>query len=670
MNSNKTIFKIFLSGLIVGIIIQLNWAQGFLVNKGLIACFGRYWLRIVISGICGGVIFLLSNLIIAAINKGEKGISEKFCSFLNCFNVLILYLFFTPSTSTLIFLFLLVPIIYRSKEYLNNIIKNIEFKNLAYIYLIIAILLYFNELLLLIYSKPNYNYIHYFSLLLVPLIYLIIPLLFPSISRIYAIIISIIYSIPAIIANSHIILYGVEMPASTYNAIWETTVTESSAFIKDYASFPIIGINLLLLALIVIVITRIKKSASSRISIYDRLVIISILLFIQINENFSQKDIPSKFITSYIQFKNDLKKYRSEFEFRKNNPLGKQADISCSDTSQTFVLIIGESASKYHQGLYGYSRNTNPLLDSIRDELYVFDSVISPHSHTNPVLAKVLSFANFESMEPLYKKRSLIEYMKDAGYKTYWLSNQQFANEFNTLSTMIGMQADDHVFTNYNNIDSSGSTPIYDGVLLKYLSKALDENTKKKFIVLHLMGSHSDKSKRYPTSFNVFKDTSGIPWRKYNRPWVYEVTNEHDNSVLYNDYVLYQSINLLKNKSTNSIWLYFSDHGEEIFDYRDFGGHSEGNASIYMFDIPFILWLSDDYKKLHKNKVKNFQFYLNRRYQTDDVIHSIIDLSGCYSADYDSTKSIFSPYFKFEKRFISTFDYDSLIRSGKKSITD
>ena len=37
---------------------------------------------------------------------------------------------------------------------------------------------------------------------------------------------------------------------------------------------------------------------------------------------------------------------------------------------------------------------------------------------------------------------------------------------------------------------------------------------------------------------------------------------------LYNDYVLKNIIDLFRDK--NTVVLYFSDHGEEIYDYRDF----------------------------------------------------------------------------------------------------
>ncbi|HPO66220.1 MAG TPA: sulfatase-like hydrolase/transferase, partial [Bacteroidales bacterium] len=618
--SKKWAWKIFLPGFITGVVLQLNWAQGLLYQHGLYACITTHWLRILLSGIILGLLFY--GFVRFVFDKNEK-LRNVFpwISFFSCFYVLLFYLFFPPSDKLLYILLLLVPIVFATFEYFKSIYKAEGFRSVVYTYLLVLVFLLYKEILLIIYTGRTNIYLHYATIFSAPLLFLIVPLVLPRLTKAYAIVLGIVYYIAAFVSNSHIILYKAEIPPSAYYAIWETTITESTDFIKQYLSVPIIGLNILLWIFILLVIARIKRPYF-QIAIKDRLVLVSMIFLFNILSNSFPQNLPNKFVDSYLHFKAELSRFRDSFEFRKKNPLSKQADINCSDSTLTFVLVIGESASKYHQGLYGYGRNTNPFLTTIKDELYIFDSVISPHTHTNPALAKVLSFANFESMEPLYQKRSIIEYFKDAGFKTFWFSNQQFASEYNTLSTMIGIQADEYYFTNVNYIDSAGSKPIYDEALLGPFHKALIQNYPKKFIVLHLMGSHSDKSKRYPESFNRFTDTTGIPYHPYNRDWVYYVTNIHDNSVLYNDYVLYQSINLLRKMHNPSIWLYFSDHGEEIFDYRDFWGHAEGSASIYMMDIPFIVWFSDEYKQLHPQKGNEISGYTHRKYQTDDVIHS------------------------------------------------
>ncbi|WP_336145581.1 sulfatase-like hydrolase/transferase, partial [Klebsiella pneumoniae] len=48
----------------------------------------------------------------------------------------------------------------------------------------------------------------------------------------------------------------------------------------------------------------------------------------------------------------------------------------------TLVLVIGESTNRQRMSLYGYPRNTTPELDKLRDQLAVFNNVITPRPYT------------------------------------------------------------------------------------------------------------------------------------------------------------------------------------------------------------------------------------------------------------------------------------------------
>ena len=64
-----------------------------------------------------------------------------------------------------------------------------------------------------------------------------------------------------------------------------------------------------------------------------------------------------------------------------------------SEQPQTHIFIIGESATRNHMSIYGYPRNTTPVLDSLRDELAVFTNVISSHVQTQASLRVALTAA-------------------------------------------------------------------------------------------------------------------------------------------------------------------------------------------------------------------------------------------------------------------------------------
>ena len=677
MTKNGLIEKrgVLFGGLVVGALIQFNWAQQILLDKGLFITLYENWVRIIISSFAVSLLFVGISLLLKYIISIPKDAKIKMSetnidSFLSFFKYAVIYFLFKPSEAAFIAIFLVLPVMYMLAPYINKEINKYKksglFHNLKVLYLLILAFQFSKEIILLFYRDPLFYY-NYTGLLFSPLIYLLIPLLFPKIIKPYTLAVIIIFITTSFITFSHIFVYGTDIPPSAYYAIWETNYIEAWNYISEYFNFKSTISILLMLLFSVYILVLFKKIKNIRLSFLSRFVIAGLFFTVSFFTKSYSLNLPNIFFENYKQYTEELSEFKEQIEIRKNNHFKELKPIHCTQNDeQTLVIVIGESASKYHQGLYDYSRQTNPLLSEIKDELYIYKNVIAPHSHTNPVLSKVLSFANHEDMQALYENRSLIEYMNDAGYYTCWLSNQQFATTYTTISSSIGIQSDFYVFTHNNEDNHKGS---YDGKLLKPFEIALKNKSKKKFIILHLMGSHSNKRDRYPVEFEKFTTWDGIPDKPYNSLWVKETINFHDNSVLYNDWVLRKFIDMLKAQNNNSLLLYFSDHGEEIYDYRDFMGHGEGNSSIYMFDIPFVLWMSERYKKQNHDKVQHFGKYLNRKYQTDDLMHSIIDLSGCYSDDYDERKSIFSPEFVFRKRIMGNKDYDKLIKT-KKSITD
>ena len=53
-----------------------------------------------------------------------------------------------------------------------------------------------------------------------------------------------------------------------------------------------------------------------------------------------------------------------------------------SEEDFTLICVIGESADRKHQGVYGYKRNTTPFISSEKNKL-VFSKAYSPASYTS-----------------------------------------------------------------------------------------------------------------------------------------------------------------------------------------------------------------------------------------------------------------------------------------------
>jgi heptose-I-phosphate ethanolaminephosphotransferase len=661
-------------GFITGATIQFNWAKNCLLQIGIGSCFIENWIRILTSALLFTLLFWLLHKIITTIYKrynesAKSNIVQRSNFFFASFSFLIFFFLFKPSSIVLFVLVSLIVLINIFRKSLSTLFATQKdklqyFKQLFLLFLVVLISNLFVEISALFFKSPL-NYYSYTQLIPASFIYLVLPALFPRIIKPYSILISLLFFIASVPAISHIITYGTEMPMSAFYAIWETNSIEAIDYIKQYLTTEILFALFLLMLVLLFLTISIFRVEYKKPKFAIRLLLGVCFFCIPFFGDASLYNTPNKFISNYIKYKSEIKIFIEEIEKRSMHQYTENITKFEPDSALTVVLVIGESASKYHQGLYGYSRQTNPLLNEIRDELYVFEDVIAPHSHTNPVLSKVLTFANHENMDLLYSKPTIVEYMKSAGFKTFWLSNQEFSDQYTTISSSIALQSDWFYFT----FEKENASICFDGRLLKPFQIALKDKALKKFIVLHLMGSHSDKTIRYPKEFNRFTNTEGIEPKPYHRPWPISIINAHDNSVLYNDWLLREFIEEMRSEQPNSFFLYFPDHGEELFEYRDFWGHAEANASIYMFDIPFFLWLSNKYKGENPDLVENLNSYLNRKYQTDDVIHSIIDLIKCTSPDFVPQRSIFNSAFKERKRIIHNQDYDEMIKT-KKSVDD
>ncbi|MEY4926152.1 MAG: hypothetical protein RI894_588 [Bacteroidota bacterium] len=448
------------------------------------------------------------------------------------------------------------------------------------------------------------------------------------------------------------------------NTLFDATFAEVFEFVSSHASLKIVFIAFLMLIAIVGVLYYFIKIVEnfSRISRPQKTAIsIGIALFyggcIWQNDLLYTKNMFNEVKTAYkdYQAEKDFLKHGS-YDYLSNIQQVKSYKLSSDTTSKVFVLVIGESHSRNHASLYGYARNTNPLLTKRKDELFIFDDVISPAATTVRSLQKVLSFATLKQPELLYSQPSLLDIFNNIGYKTWWISNQQVSGQHDTWSKLYAQKATEKCFINTTN---SWLNYSFDENIIPYFEAALKDKAKNKLIVLHLIGSHERADKRYTEKFNTFTETTNLPTASANLPADNKnYINFYDNSVRYNDFVLATLIAKLEATNQKACFLYLSDHGEEVCEKTDYHGHIDGATSTYMFEIPLLLWMSPSYNKAEFLK-KNPQI-THRPFQTDQLLSSILDLTNVRTEQYDSTKSLFSPYFIPSKRYINFCDYDSI----------
>jgi len=453
-------------------------------------------------------------------------------------------------------------------------------------------------------------------------------------------------SLIAFIKLSFYAIFKVKISASALFVFFETNVNEASEFLSSYFNVSLLVVSISFIVVIAIYVLKLRplKILNAKASLLQYIVVLGIAacsLFLLYTKGKEQSLIfnISKSYKEYKAAKADLKKDLAQ---PKSNAI---TDVISDNSPEIGVIIIGESTTRWHMELYGYVRKTNPLLTEIKDELSVFNNVISPSVMTIESLEKVLTMKTLDNPKPK-SNFSVVQLANAANYTTHWISNQQPVGFTESIPTLIGQAAnhkkflatDDYVYT------------IYDEALLPELEHTLKTAKGKQLIFIHLIGAHRVYNKRYPDKFKVFKEPVENQFSDRASTFI----NDYDNAVLYNDFIVRSVIETVRKTQKDSFVMYFSDHGDDVFDTQNFVGHFGGNrASKPMFDIPFILWTS--------NKTNPFsKAQLNTPYLLDDFPHSFSELINTTFKGFKPEKSIFNTNFKPKKRQLTkTLDYDA-----------
>ena len=330
-----------------------------------------------------------------------------------------------------------------------------------------------------------------------------------------------------------------------------------------------------------------------------------------------------------------IEKFNSQINETRNLVKNKNDSIN-----NTYVIVIGESVTSTHMQLYGYYRKTTPFLQQKKDSLNVYNDVISPNTSTFHSLSKAFTLGNYEEPKKVLALPITTLFNK-SGFKTFWISNHSPA--FNPASALarVSSKAKSQFF---NSKEVVMNNLKHDGELLSKVDEALKDDSQHKIIFLHLIGAHFSYENRYPKGFDVFND---MPKTQFKDEFAYQKINTYDNAVRYSDYIVGTVLKKLKNKKANNYLMYFSDHGEEVFQDENFYGHLEDRPTKNTFKIPFIMWYNNDFKY-----PQDYFFDENRKYMIDDLWHSIAHISGLESEFIDKKRSIFSSQFVSRKRII------------------
>lgn len=446
-------------------------------------------------------------------------------------------------------------------------------------------------------------------------------ILFPKLNRWWSVIYFLIFYVPTFINLGHIYLFTNELDWLSIDTIVNSNFSEVKEFFIHFLNVKFAFFIIFLLGVSILLFIKIINIKIEIRITYKRLLlcIFSFMTTAAFIDNSSQHyPMVKKFaIAYYVHIK------EKAFISRKIN-FGPIENLIKNQKNCTYVIVIGESATREHFSLYGYERQTNPQLEKIKNDLYIFDNITSATCHTTAVLKEVLSFDSLQGGD-------IISFFKAAGFKTFWLSNQFSYSEYGDIITIIGSQADVSYFISDRDTKFTDGKA-WDELLLPHFNKALDDKNPKKVIFIHLYGSHIVYKDRYPKEFAIFED---------RRSAVKQRICEYDNSILYTDYLLCKFISLLKQKNDHSYLLYFSDHGEDVSEAPDcIFCHSAAFAKPAMFTIPLFVWISDKYKEENIMFIRNWNKH--KAYTTNKLIHSMIRLSRLDNHKIEDKFSLFT----------------------------
>ena len=331
------------------------------------------------------------------------------------------------------------------------------------------------------------------------------------------------------------------------------------------------------------------------------------------------------------------------------------------------VLIIGESYNKYHASIYGYYLDTTPTMreQQKRGNLFVFQDAVSPYNMTTLAVKNMLS-TNSISLHQSWEEHPLVmTIFRKAGFDVAMWDNQKSENnvlfhDFSNNSLLYGKKMVESTYHHLNNAPFDYDQQLVDTAL------TVKRKPGSTLTVFHLMGQHTAPIWRYPENDENAIYTADSIQRNDLNDYQRQYIAEYDNATRYNDHVIGSIIQYYRQR--NAVILYLSDHGDEVYDYRDVVGRThepvkQKQALKYQYEIPMVLWCSDQFIQRHPNTMKNIRRAILRPFSSDNVPQLLMGLSNIHSSFYEPKKDVLSNQYHCGKRIVqNTTDYDEVMK--------
>ena len=433
-----------------------------------------------------------------------------------------------------------------------------------------------------------------------------------------------IFSIINATAVYFILTYSVMIDATTIENVFNTRYSEASAFFSWSLWLFIIVFGVLPALWCLFQPIVIGKAKQMGIYCGSSLAIILLVAVANISQTLwiSQHDTElGGLLQPWSYVANTFRVVSSQYD--KEQKEIKLPDGRITDNEKAVVvLVIGESARKANFQLYGYQRDTNPLLSKQKD-LKVYQAT-SCATYTTAGTKAILEPQNSDDLYEL-----LPNYAFRTGVDVSWRTSNWGEPP---------IHIDEYLTDNELGEQFPDQNEAYDAILFTGLRERIESSQKNKvLIILHTSTSHGPKyADKYPEAFEVYKPVArNVEEGEKN---VGLLVNAYDNTIRYTDFLLDSLINTLRTmQDWKSAMIFISDHGESLGENNMFmHGLPMKLAPKQQYEIPFLVWTSEHFRD-YKSKA-DLPAVLEQHF----IFHSVLNLlsiqSPAYNKDYDIFK--------------------------------
>lgn len=357
-------------------------------------------------------------------------------------------------------------------------------------------------------------------------------------------------------------------------------------------------------------------------------------------------------IQRYLLPSNYIGALYSHYTYLKNANLpfitiGEDAYIASKHPHETkktlMVLIVGETARAQNFSLNNYHKQTAPKLEK-EANLINFKHTSScgtSTAHSVPCMFSNMNRVDYNATKAAHQA-NVLDILKQVGITLLWQEN-----DGGCKGVCHRIQTTDVTEKFKTHSPLCGNGTCFDEILLSGVDDHIAKlNNTDALIVLHMIGSHGPNYyHRYPKAFAVFKPSCDT--NKINQCDKDVLINTYDNTLLYTDYFIASTVDLLKKyqKAYNVVMLYMSDHGESL-----------GENGVYLHSmpysfapkeqthIPFFVWASPAF---FKQKRIDFSCMKTRAdteaFSHDHLFHTLLGIFNITTKEYQKNLDIFDP---------------------------